>query len=404
MNPVNKPAYIPFHRPSIGQAEIDEVVSTLRSGWLTMGPRTFKFEKKFKQYVKARHALAVNSCTAGLHLALTALGVGHGDEVITTALTFCATVNAILQTGAEPVLADVDENGNIDPRSVLSRISPRTRALLPVHLAGLPCDMDALWKLADSHGLLVVEDAAHAVGAWYAGWPIGHCDGSASRHSDAVAFSFYATKNLTTGEGGMVTTADDELNARMRVLRLHGIDRDAWNRYAESGDWYYEVVDQGFKYNMTDLQAAIGIHQLRRLEEFIAVRSRYAGLYAEELGGVGEVDLPATGEPSRHAWHLYVLRLKLDHLDIDRAAFIRELRQRGIGSSVHFIPITLHPAYRGLAHSECPKAEQLYQRIVSLPLYPAMTEEEVRYVAASVKDVVHRHRNRTLVAMANHTR
>ena len=264
---------IPYNLPTIEQEEIDEVISTLRSGWLTTGPRTAQFEAEFKAYVGAPHALAVNSATAGLHLGLAALGVGAGDEVITTPLTFCATVNTILHVGATPVLADVDSDGNIDPASIAERITPRTRAVMPVHLGGLPCDMDPIWRLARKHGLFVVEDAAHAVGSHYRGYPIGAGHPPSALHSDVVAYSFYATKNLTTGEGGMVTTHQQRLDERMRTLCLHGISKDAWNRYSERGNWYYDVTVSGFKYNLSDIQSAIGIHQLRKQERFTAARA-----------------------------------------------------------------------------------------------------------------------------------
>ncbi len=266
---MSEESYIPFNLPTIGEEEIAEVVATLRSGWLTTGPRTAQFEREFRAYVQAPHALAVNSCTAGLHLALAALGIGKGDEVITTPLTFCATVNTILHVGATPVLADIRADGNIDPEAIESRITERTRAIVPVHIGGLPCEMDAIWDLARRHDLRVVEDAAHAIGSQYKGLPIGGGFPPKRRCSDVVAFSFYATKNLTTGEGGMVTTHREALLERMRILCLHGISKDAWNRYSEKGNWYYEVVECGFKYNLSDLQSAIGIHQLRRQEKFI---------------------------------------------------------------------------------------------------------------------------------------
>jgi dTDP-4-amino-4,6-dideoxygalactose transaminase len=371
--------WIPFHKPSIGDEEVREVDATLRSGWLTTGPRTAQFENDFKAYVNAPHALAVNSATAGLHLALAALGVGPGDEVITTPITFCSTVHTILHVGATPVLADVDSSGNISPQSVEERITPRTRAILPVHMAGLPCDMSALW------------DAAHAVGAHWQCRPVGagpaRPDGDAS---DAVVFSFYATKNLTTGEGGMVTTYQETLANKMRSLCLHGTSRDAWSRYAERGSWYYEVVDCGFKYNLSDIQSAMGLHQLRKLEQFIATRARYAAIYNAAFAGLETVECPPDRMDSRHAWHLYILRLNLENLQIDRAEFIAELRSRGIGTSVHFIPIPLHPFFAQLPlHGDsCPRALELYPRIVSLPLYPAMTEEEVRYTARSVREIL----------------
>jgi len=383
--------WIPFHRPSIGDEEVQAVEAVLRSGWLTTGPRTAQFESEFKEYVNAPHALAVNSATAGLHLALAALGIGPGDEVITTPITFCSTVHTILHVGATPVLADIDSSGNISPRSVEERITPRTRAILPVHMAGLPCDMSALWAIARRHHLYVIEDAAHAVGAHWRGRPIGAGPAAVGGHaSDAVVFIFYATKNLTTGEGGMVTTHQEPLANKMRSLCLHGTSRDAWSRYAERGSWYYEVVDCGFKYNLSDIQSSLGLHQLRKLEQFISTRARYAAIYNEAFAGLETVECPPDRIDSRHAWHLYILRLNLECLQIDRAEFIEELRSRGIGTSVHFIPIPLHPffAQLPLGGDHCPRAHALYPRIVSLPLYPRMTEEEVHYTAHSVRQIV----------------
>ncbi len=381
---------VPFHRPSIGHEEIEEVVRTLQSGWLTTGPRTARFEREFRDYVQAPHSLGVSSCTAGLHLALAALGIGPGDEVITTPLTFCATVNVILHAGATPVLADVGEDGNIDPASVAARIGERTKAVIPVHLAGLPCDMDALWELARRHKLHVIEDAAHAAGAFYRGHPIGAGNPETGARSDAVAFSFYATKNLTTGEGGMVTTHDAALAGAMRLLCLQGIGKDAWSRNADSGKWFYQVLVPGFKYNLSDIQSAIGIHQLRKLEAFAQLRTRYAALYNHLLANCEEFDLPRDRPDSRHAWHLYRLRLNLDKLNCTRDEFIAELGRRGIGAGVHFIPIPLHPffaPFAGRPENFCPRALALYPRLVSLPLYPAMTEAEVDYVAQSAREV-----------------
>lgn len=387
---MNQPAFIPFNLPSIGQEEIDEVVATLRSGWLTTGPRTAQFERDFGAYVGSPRALAVNSCTAGLHLAVAALGIGPGDEVITSPLTFCATVNVILHVGATPVLADVGADGNIDPALIPERITDRTRALIPVHLAGLPCDMEALWTLARRHRLFVIEDAAHAVGTYYRGRPIGAGNATWGPCSDAVAFSFYATKNLTTGEGGMVTTHDGALAETMRTLCLHGISRDAWNRYGDGGNWHYEVLAAGFKYNLSDIQSAIGLHQLRKLERFIEIRTKYAQIYHRALADVEEIELPPDDDSCRHSWHLYMLRLRLEQLNLDRAAFIRALSRKNIGASVHFIPISLHPFFQqhaGRPANQCPRALALYERLVSLPLYPAMSEGQVEYVAASVRDI-----------------
>jgi len=384
--------FIPFHVPSIGEEEIEEVEATLRSGWLTTGPRAARFEREFGSYVCAPYGVAVNSATAGLHLALAGLGIGAGDEVITTPLTFCATVQAILHVGATPVLADVGPDGNIDPEEIEKRITKGTRAILPVHLAGLPCELKAIRALARQDGIYIIEDAAHAAGASYEGRPIGA--GPTDRHpaSDAVVFSFYATKNLTTGEGGMITTYRPEVANTIRMLSLHGTSRDAWDRYTEHGNWYYEVIAHGFKYNLSDIHAALGIHQVRKLDRFIDIRTRYAEMYRHAFGDLEEVELPPDNPRCRHAWHLYILRLNLDRIRINRKEFIQQLRQKGIGTSVHFIPIPLHPFFARLplARHSCPRALELYPRIVSLPLYPAMTEEQVDYVAQSVREVLQR--------------
>ncbi len=401
---MNQQTFIPFNRPEIDDSEIAEVVSTLRSGWLTTGTRTAQFEEEFRNYTGCRHALAVSSGTAALHLALAALNIGPGDQVITTPLTFCATVNVILHVGAIPVLADVEPDGNIDPASIAERITARTRAVIPVHLAGAPCDMDSIWALAKKHHLFVVEDAAHAAGTLYCGQHVG-----ADRFpSDAVAFSFYATKNLTTGEGGMVTTNNEALAGRMKTLSLHGINKDAWNRYGEGGSWYYQVLESGFKYNLSDIQSAIGVHQLRKLESFIQRRTRYAELYNRALADIEELELPGPARNGRHSWHLYILRLNLDKLTIDRARFIGELRRRNIGASVHFIPIPLHPFFKDWAHlpgNSCAQCLEIYPRLVSLPLYPSMREAEVEYVACAVKEIVSKFRKSrevTVPAVSHH--
>lgn len=387
---MNSTLQVPYHRPSIGAEEINEVVATLKSGWLTTGPRTAQFEQEFGAYVGAPHPLAVNSCTAGLHLALAALGIGPGAEVITTPMTFCATVNVILHVGATPVLADVGPDGNIDPACVAARITDRTRAVMPVHMAGLPCEMDELWALARRHGLQVIEDAAHAAGSEYRGARIGSHDPAAGKGSAVAAFSFHPNKNLTTGEGGMLTTHDPALADRMKILCLHGISKHAWNRYSDRGHWHYDVLFPGYKYNMPDIQASIGIHQLRKLDDFIATRTAYAQLYRKLLADVEEFELPPERPDCRHAWHLYVLRLNLERLTISRDEFIHELKARGVGTSVHFIPIPLHPFFASMAErpeNRCPRALALYPRIVSLPLYPGMEPAQVEYVAQTAKQI-----------------
>jgi dTDP-4-amino-4,6-dideoxygalactose transaminase len=382
--------FIPFHRPSIGDEEIGEVVSTLRSGWLTTGPQTARFERDFREYVGAPHSIALNSATAALHLALAALKIGPGAEVITSPMTFCATVQAILHVGATPVLADIDPDGNISPESIAARITPRTRAIIPVHLAGLPCRMEAIRALSREHGLYVVEDAAHAAGAHYQGRKIGAECPAGALASDAVAFSFYATKNLTTGEGGMLTTRHADVAEAVRMLSLHGTSRDAWDRYTDHGGWHYEVLAHGFKYNLSDIHSSIGIHQLRKLDDFIRRRAELATAYRRELEQRDDVELPPDRADCRHAWHLYILRLNLDGLRIDRDEFICRLRRLGVATSVHFIPIPLHPFFARLplSRESCPRAMGLYPRIVSLPLYPGLTEDQVHYVAQSVRDVL----------------
>lgn len=391
------PIQVAYHRPSIGSEEIEEVVRTMQSGWLTTGPRTAQFEQEFSSYVGVPHALAVNSCTAGLHLALAGLNIGPGMEVITTPITFCATVNVILHVGATPVLADVGPDGNIDPNSIAARITERTRAIMPVHLAGLPCDMEKIWDLARRHNLHVIEDAAHAAGSFYKGSAIGAGYAKTGSRSDAAVFSFYATKNLTTAEGGMVTTHNEALAESLRVLCLHGISKSAWNRYSDRGNWYYEVLRPGFKYNLTDIQSSIGIHQLRKLDSFIEARARYAQIYKQAFANVEEFEIPADRADCRHAWHLYGLRLNLHKLEINRDEFIVEMRKMGVGTSVHFIPIPLHPFFASYAHlpqNQCPRALELYPRLVSLPLYPAMTEEQVEYVAQSAIEIARRTRKK----------
>lgn len=382
--------FLPFARPDFDETEVAEVAAALRSGWITTGPRTARFEQEFRAYVHAAHALAVNSCTGGLHLALAALGIGPGDEVITTPLTFCATVNVILQTGATPVLADIGPDLNIDPGAIRRVITNRTRAILPVHLGGLPCDLPEIWRIAGQHDLKVIEDAAHATGSRVAAVPVG------AGQSDAVVFSFYATKNLSTGEGGMVTTGSAELERRIRTLCLHGIGRDAWNRYAEHGSWFYEVVECGFKYNMSDIMAALGLAQLSKIERMTARRIEIARCFNESLARIPEVELPPDRPADLHCWHLYILRLHLDRLTIDRARFIEEMRRRGIGCSVHFIPIPLHPYYRTLPMPDpCARALAEYPRLVSLPLYPSMTNADVDRVSEAVRDIAVRFRKDT---------
>jgi dTDP-4-amino-4,6-dideoxygalactose transaminase len=376
--------FLPFSPPDITEQEIEAVVEMLRSDWITTGPKTRAFEQALAGFLGAESTLALNSCTAALHLALVTLGVGPGDEVITTPMTFCASVNVIEHVGATPVLADVDpETLNIDPARVVEAVSPRTRAIMPVHYAGHPAEMAALMEIAHQHGLHVIEDAAHALPAQYAGRPIGTI-------GDFTAFSFYATKNLTTAEGGMLTGSPASIE-RARVLSLHGMSRDAWKRYNAEGTWYYEVIAPGFKYNMTDIQAALGLVQLGRLADMQARRMEVARQYNAAFGPLEAVQTPVVRSNVTPAWHLYVLRLNLDRLKIDRAQFIEELRARNIGSSVHFIPIHLHPYYRdkyGWQPQDFPAAYREYRRVISLPMNSRLTDQDVADVIDAVVDIV----------------
>jgi dTDP-4-amino-4,6-dideoxygalactose transaminase len=380
--------FLPFSLPDIGEEEIEEVAQALRSGWITTGPRTREFERRLGEYVGAKHITAVNSCTGALHVALAAIGVGPGDEVITSPLTFCSTANVVLHLGGRPIFADVGDDYNVDPAEIERRITPQTRAIVPVHYSGQACQMDRILACARAHHLPVVEDAAHAIGARYCGHMVGTL-------GDVTAFSFYAIKNMTTAEGGAIVTADDELAERMRLLTLHGISKDAWKRYTSEGSWYYEVVYPGYKYNMTDVQAAMGLHQLAKLERFLEVRSRYVAMYNDAFADMPEIRRPICNPDVRHAWHLYVIQLELERLAVNRAQFIEALRAENIGTSVHFIPVHLHPYYRetfGFKRGDYPRAEYVYDRILSLPLYPKMSEQDVQDVIAAVRRVVALHR------------
>lgn len=380
--------FLPFSPPYISREEIDEVVDTLSSDWITTGPKTKRFEEEFAAFLGAESALALNSCTAGLHLALVVLGIGSGDEVITTPMTFCSTVNVIEHVGARPVLVDVEPDTlNISPSSIENAITSRTRAVMPVHYTGHPCEMDAIMKIAREHKLFVIEDAAHALPAQYKGKAVGTI-------GDLTAFSFYATKNLTTAEGGMLT-GKQELIDKARVLSLHGMNRDAWKRYDKGGSWYYEVDVPGFKYNMTDIQASIGLQQLKKLNGFQERRREIVKRYNEVFSKCPCLETPVHRPYVEHAWHLYTLRLNLETLKIDRDRFIEKLKERNIGTSVHFIPIHLHPYYRqkyGYQPEDFPVAYSNFLRLISLPLYPRMSNEDVDDVIEAVFDVVERHR------------
>jgi len=451
--------HIPFYKPSIGVEEIDEVVATLKSGWLTTGPKTKQFEREFGEYLKHKHAIAVNSCTAALHLALEAVGLKAGQGVIVPTMTFAATAEVVRYFGARPILVDCRvEDFNLDVVDAEQKIraaltaNQSVVAIMPVHYGGQIGDVAGVRRLAQQYHLKVVEDAAHCCPAFYRDREItgppdqssvaspqksvlsspGTAVSSSSFASatedkqwsvvsgpqpaasspsvpwlpvgtgaDISCYSFYANKTITTGEGGMACTQNDEYADRMRIMSLHGISRDAWKRYTAEGSWYYEIIAPGYKYNLTDIASAIGIHQLRKADQFHRRRTELAALYQELLKDVEEIILPQV-QPNRiHSWHLFVIRLRLDCLTIDRAQFIAELQQRGIGMSVHWQPLHMHPYYRetyGYEPQELPVACSLYPEIASLPIYPDLTEEEIAHVCRSIKDIVAVYRRMSISA------
>lgn len=377
-----------FSRPSFGEEETRAVASVLESGWITTGPRVADLERALAGSVGAAHAVCLDSCTAALHVALAALDLRPGDEVITSPLTFCSTVHAIEHAGGIPVLADVEPDTlNLDPEGVKAALTARTRVLLPVHYGGHPADMDPLLELARDRGLTVVEDAAHASGAAYRGRPVGSL-------GQATCFSFYATKNMTTGEGGALVTDRQDLAERARILSLHGMTRDAWGRYTASGGWHYDVVASGYKYNMTDLEAALGLCQLQKLPGFITRRRALAARLTAGLAADPAVLVPTARGDVEPAWHLYPIRLRTEGLDVGRDRFLEDLRAENIGVSVHFIPIHHHTHFKGRlgAEGDFPVAEDAFRRLVSLPIYPAMTDADADDVIAAVLKVAAHHR------------
>ncbi len=384
--------FLPYALPEIGEEEIAEVVDALRSGWVTTGPKTRRFEQDFSAFLDdgvanaGLHAVAVNSATAGLHLALEALGIGPGDEVITTTHTFTATAEVVRYLGADVKLVDIDPATlNIDPAAVAAAITPQTKALMPVHFAGLAADMPALHDIARRHDLRVVEDAAHALPTTCGGALVG------TLASDVTVFSFYANKTITTGEGGMLVTRHEALAQRAKVMRLHGMNRDAFDRFtAKVPSWYYEVVAPGYKYNLTDIAAAMGIHQLKKAHAFQQRRAQIAAAYDTAFAGLPLITPPQAAPGDTHAWHLYVVRLG-DDAGITRDRFIERLFELGIGCSVHYIPLHLHPYWRdryGLQAAMFPHSQRAYERMVSLPIYSRMTDEDVARVVDAVRGVL----------------
>ena len=400
--PVRK-EFLVFGAPDIREAEIKEVVATLKSGWLSTGPRVAKFEEDFKNYIGCKHAIALNSCTAGLHLALEIAGIGEGDEVITTSLTFTSTVNVIIHQGATPIFVDVErETGNIDPQRIEEFIkkncefNPKTgqlanrqtgqlvKAIIPVHLYGRPGKMDEIMKMAKENNLLVIEDAAHAVEARYGNKKIGNI-------GDFTTFSFYATKNVVTGEGGMITTNDGEWAKKLRVLRLHGLSKDAWKRYSQEGFTPYDILYPGYKYNMMDVQAALGIHQLKRVEKNLKIREKYFRMYNQSFSNIPEIETPIEENNIRHARHLYTILLKLETLKCDRNQFAVALQAENIGIGIHFLALHLSSYYKkrfGYKRGDFPNAEYISDRTISLPLSTKLTEEDINNIIKAVKKVV----------------
>ena len=382
--------FLPYALPEIGDEEIAEVIDALKSGWITTGPKARRFEQDFSAFLgdEGLHSIAVNSATAGLHLALEGLGIGPGDEVITTTHTFTATAEVVRYLGADVKLVDIDPaTMNIDPAAIEAAITPRTRALMPVHYAGLAADMPAITAMARRHGLKIVEDAAHALPTTHAGQLVG------TGHSEATVFSFYANKTMTTGEGGMLVTRDAELARRARVMRLHGMNRDAFDRFTSKvPSWYYEVVAPGFKYNLTDIAAALGIHQLKKAHRFQQRRAQIAARFDEAFADLPVITPPRPLAGDLHAWHLYALRLG-DDAGIARDRFIEQLFELGIGCSVHYIPLHLHPYWRerySLDPAMFPHSQKAYERLVSLPIYTRMSDGDVERVVAAVRRVLGR--------------
>jgi len=375
---------IPFHKPYITEDDIVSVVDSLKKGWITMGNKTLEFEEKFNNYIGSQCSIAVNSCTAALHLALKVIGIVRGDEVIVPSTTFVATAEVVNYFNAKPVLVDIDsETHLIDVSKIEEKITKRTRAIIPVHFSGQPADMDEILEIAKRYNLYVIEDAAHALPASYKGRKIGTI-------GDLTCFSFYATKTLATGEGGMITTENDEWAERIRILRLHGISKDAWKRYSREGTWEYDVLENGYKYNMTDINAALGLAQLRKLEWMWKKRREIAEKYNEAFKDLEEVTLYKVKEDRETSWHLYPLKLNLEALKISRNEFIERLKEKGIGTSVHFIPLYRFSYYRrfGYKIEDFPNSEWVFERVVSLPIFPGMTDEEVNYVIENVVEIL----------------
>jgi dTDP-4-amino-4,6-dideoxygalactose transaminase len=372
---------IPFARPALGQEEIDAVAETIRSGWIALGPRTKKFEEEFARYLGVSEAVALSSGSAGLHLALAALGIGPGDEVIVPTYTFASTAISAIHVGATPVLVDIEPDTlTLGADAVIAAITRRTKAIMPVHIGGTACDMEPLLDIARKHDLRIVEDAAHALPTHYAGKLVGTI-------GDATVFSFYATKTLATGDGGMLVARDDAVRRSARILSLHGMDADAWRRYGKGGTWRYDVTLAGFKYNMTDIVASLGIEQLRKLDDHTARRTEISRAYLDGLAGLDGLRLPAAAPRSTHAWHLFLVRFEVDRCGFSRDEAHEKLRAAGVGTSVHFIPLHDFTLFRHHTRGPFPVADRAFSEVLSLPIYPGLTTEDVNYVIDAVRSL-----------------
>jgi dTDP-4-amino-4,6-dideoxygalactose transaminase len=380
-----KKNFIPFHKPYITDDEINEVVDTVKSGWWTTGPKVQKFEKEFNEYIGSKRSVAVSSWTAAAHLALEAIGLKPGDEVIVPSITFTATAEIVCYFNAKPVIVDVDKNTlNILPETIEKAITPKTKVIIPVHYGGLPCDMNEILSVANKNNIKIIEDAAHALPAVYKGIKIGTV-------GDVTCFSFYVTKPLATGEGGMICTADDKIADRCSVMRLHGISHDSWNRYTEEGSWFYEVVSAGFKYNFTDIQASLGLAQLKKIDMLWELRKKIAQKYDAAFIKNELIQVPARLDDRESSYHLYSIQVNTDALKISRSEFIEELKNRGIGSSVHFIPLYRHPFYKKTFNPDVkdfPNSECVYPKLVSLPVWPGLSDDQINRVIEEVISIL----------------
>lgn len=377
--------YLIFGKPLIGEEEIEEVVATLRSGWIGTGPKVAKFEEEFKEYIGAKYAIALSSCTAGLHLAVIALGLGKGDEVLVPSLTFAATANAVVHTGATPVLVDVNPyDMNIDAEDVRRKITPKTKAIIPVHFAGRACDIDALQKIADEHNLFLIHDAAHAHETEYHGRKIGS-------YGDIASYSFYVTKNITTSEGGMITTDNEDLANKIKIYALHGMTKDAWKRFSDDGFKHYEVIYPGYKYNMTDLQAAIGLHQLRKVAKFAVRREQMWNYYSNELKNLPLILPPQPAPNTRHAYHLFTIMIDTDKTNVTRDELMARLHEMKIGSGIHYTALHLQPYYMkqfGYKRGDLPNAEFISDRTLSIPFSSGLTDDDLQDVVEALREIL----------------